>query len=130
MMWLQQCIQRLRASRSKQFERLRHESTKDIATSAVTQAMELTNESFTPSSSSHHVEYIDQLTEDLISEGDGMKVVDVLYKVLLTERQILEQYMNDMKFSEEADVAAIDNSQAVVCPICQLLVWLPWSLQL
>ena len=33
--------------------------------------------------------------------------------------------MNDMKFTEEADVAAIDNSQAVVCPICQLLVWLP-----
>ena len=77
-------MQRLRVNRSKQFERLRHESTKDIAISAVTQAMELTNESFTQSSSSHHVEYMDQLTEDLISEGDGIvKVVDVWYKMLL-----------------------------------------------
>ena len=90
--------------------------------------MEQTNESFTQSSSSCHLPYMDQLTEDLIAEGDEMKCSTSLLHVI-TERRILEQYTNDMKFSEQADIATIDNSHSVVCPICQLLVWLPWRLQ-
>ena len=46
----------------------------------------------------------------------------MLTKHAITERRILEQYMNDNSFTEQADIATIDNSQAVVCPICQLLV--------
>jgi len=67
---IQQCQQRLRDNRTKQFERLRqHETTEDVATSAVQQAMELTNESLDQLSLSYQLPYMDQLTEELIAEG-------------------------------------------------------------
>lgn len=97
----EQCQQRLRDNRSKQFERLRQcGTTEDVATAAVKHAMELTNESFNQSPS---LPYMDQLTEELIAE----------------ERRILEQYMDDMRFDDQAVDATIGSSETVVCPICQ-----------
>lgn len=77
----EQCQQRLRDNRNKQFERLRqqHETAVDVATAAVKHAMELTNENFSQPSSSYQLPYMDQLTEELIAEGDGVVIITIQY---------------------------------------------------
>ena len=88
--------------------------------------MELTNENFSQPFSSYQLPYMDQLTEELIAEGDGVVIIIIQYISSRTESRILQQYMDDMTFTEQAVTAAVDSSEAVVCPICQQLVWLPW----
>ncbi|XP_065890875.1 RPA-interacting protein B-like isoform X3 [Dysidea avara] len=106
----EQCQQRLRDNRAKQYERLRQmehlpseQDTKQMASAAVTDAMEVARCSLT--GEELPLQEVDELTEELIAE----------------EQSLLAQYLDDLKFSEQVASAAIESSQSVWCPICQQL---------